>query len=60
MSLDKAIKHGKERRKDYRGSAAVDKSCRDNTCPYCLGNIKHKQKRRKPAEDIKNLLIEKD
>ena len=28
MSLDKAIAHGKERRKPYRGAEAVDASCR--------------------------------
>ena len=28
MSLDKAIKHGKEKRKPYRGAKAVDKTCR--------------------------------
>ena len=34
MSLDKAIKHGKEHRKPYRGAKAVDKSCRNHgSCP---------------------------
>lgn len=28
--LDKAIKHGKEHRKPYRNSKAVDKSCRNH------------------------------
>lgn len=28
MSLDRAIAHGKERRKPYRGSASFDLSCR--------------------------------
>ena len=30
MSLDKAIEHGKEHRKPYRGAKAVDKTCRNH------------------------------
>ena len=30
MSLDKAISHGKEYRKQYRGAKACDKSCRNH------------------------------
>lgn len=30
MSLDKAIKHKKERRKQYRGAKAVDSTCRNH------------------------------
>lgn len=30
MSLDKAIKHGKEKRKQYTGARAVDPSCRNH------------------------------
>lgn len=30
MSLDKAIKHGKEHRKPYRGAKAVDPWCRNH------------------------------
>lgn len=30
MSLDKAIEHGKERRKPYYGSKAFDTSCRNH------------------------------
>lgn len=30
MTLDKAIEHGKEHRKQYRGSKAVDKTCRNH------------------------------
>lgn len=28
--LDKAIEHGKEHRKPYRGSKAIDKTCRNH------------------------------
>jgi len=39
MSLDKAIKHGKEKRKQYRKSKAVDRSCRNHgSCDYCRNN----------------------
>ena len=44
MSLDKAIKHGKEHRKPYRGAKAVDASCRNHgDCPWCKGNRLHKE-----------------
>lgn len=36
MSHNKAIKHGKSKRKPYRGSKAIDKSCRNHgSCIYC-------------------------
>lgn len=36
MSLDQAIKHGKEKRKPYRGSKAVAPCCRNHgNCTYC-------------------------
>ena len=39
MSLEKAIAHGKEHRKPYRGSKAFDCSCRNHgSCSYCEGN----------------------
>lgn len=41
MSLDKAIKHGKEKRKPYRGSKAVDRTCRNHgSCTFCEMNRK--------------------
>lgn len=51
MSLDKAILHGKEKRKAYRGSKAVCKSCRNHgSCPYCNNSRKFKEARRAPYE----------
>ncbi len=45
MSLNKAIEHGKEHRQQYRGSKAIDKSCRNHgSCDWCLGNRTHKNK----------------
>ena len=54
MSLDKAIEHGKEHRKPYYGSKAVDHTCRNHGgCPWCEGNRLHKHKRRAPsAEEV--------
>lgn len=34
--LDKAIEHGKENRKQYRGAKACDKTCRNHgSCVWC-------------------------
>lgn len=39
MALDKAIKSGKEHRKPYSGSKAIDRSCRNHGgCPWCEGS----------------------
>jgi len=39
MSLYKAIKYGKEKRKPYRKSKAIDSSCRNHgRCAYCRQN----------------------
>ena len=40
MSLDKAIEHGKEHRKQYRQRCKlIDPSCRNHGgCDWCLGN----------------------
>lgn len=39
MSLDKAIKHGKEKRKPYKGAKAVDCQCRNHgRCNWCKSN----------------------
>ena len=51
MSLDKAIKHGKERRKPYTGSKAIDGTCRNHGgCPWCEENRKHKFRDKHPPE----------
>lgn len=47
MSLDKAIEHGKEKRKDYYGSKRFDVTCRNHgSCPWCQNSIKHKKTRK--------------
>lgn len=46
MSLDKAIKYGKEKRKPYYGSKAIDRTCRNNgTCLWCQGNRLYQSKK---------------
>lgn len=52
MSLDKAIEHGREHRKPYRGAKAIDGSCRNHGgCPWCEENRKHKFRDRHPPEN---------
>lgn len=52
MSLDKAIEHGKERRKPYKGSRRFDRSCRNHgSCAYCERGRLHKHKRRGPDNE---------
>ena len=39
MSLDKAVFYGKEHRKPYTNSKAVDRTCRNHgSCDYCKNN----------------------
>lgn len=56
MSLDKSIEHGKEHRKPYRGSKAIDPSCRNHGgCPWCEGNRLYRTK--KELEKWRNRLV---
>lgn len=51
MPLDKAIAHGKEHRKPYRGSKAIDCTCRNHgSCQWCVENRTHKFRDKKPPE----------
>ena len=52
MSLDKAIAHGKEHRKPFRGAKAIDKSCRNHGgCDWCREGRLHKHKKREPINE---------
>lgn len=43
MALNKAIEHGKEKRRPYKGAKAVDCSCRNHgTCEWCRENRMYK------------------
>lgn len=45
--LDKAIKYGKEKRKPYYGSKAIDCTCRNHgSCSWCRENRLYKNKKR--------------
>ena len=47
MALDKAIKSGKEHRKEYYSSKSFDRTCRNHgSCPWCEENRKIKYIRR--------------
>lgn len=47
MSLDKGIKSGKERRKQYFGVKASCQMCRNHgSCAYCRGNRLYKNTKR--------------
>lgn len=51
MSMDKAIQHGKEWRKPYRGSKTIDYTCRNHgTCYWCKSNRQFKFRDKKPRE----------
>ena len=54
MSLDKAIEHGKEHRKQYRGSKAIDPSCRNHgDCDWCKGNRMYSSTKRKESMEAR-------
>ena len=43
MGMEKAIKSGKEHRKEYRGAKAIAKSCRNGgSCKWCRMNRMYK------------------
>lgn len=52
MSLDKAIKYGKEKRKPYTGAKAIACSCRNHgTCEWCKQNRLQQVRREDEATD---------
>lgn len=52
MTLDKAIKYGKEKRQEYRKAKAFDQSCRNHgNCPWCKSNRQYSDKRQRQAAD---------
>lgn len=57
MSLDNAIKYGKEKRKKYYGSAAYDSTCRNHgSCKWCEWNrlYKYKKEEIRTRRDLDN------
>lgn len=53
MALDKSIASGKEHRKPYYKSKAIDRTCRNHgSCPFCESSRTHKNaKRIQAAQD---------
>lgn len=63
MSLDKAISHGKEHRKPYRGAKACDKSCRNHGSDDWAKNNRLNSSNRlieKSNQDLKEIDITKN
>ena len=67
MGLEKAIKSGKEHRKEYRKSKVFDTSCRNHGgCPYCKENRTHNndarafQAHQKEFVNMKNFELKDD
>lgn len=53
MSLNKAIEHKKEYREPYRGSKAIDKTCRNHGgCPWCEENRKYQSLKEQERCDL--------
>lgn len=47
MALDKAVEHGREHRKPYRGAKAIDRTCRNHgSCDWCKENRTYKNTKR--------------
>lgn len=54
MGLEKAIEHGKEKRKAYKGAKAWDSTCRNHgSCGYCQSNRLHKIRKKELSCDQK-------
>lgn len=60
MSLEKAIKYHKEKRKEYVGAKLVDNTCRNHGgCPYCEENRLHNTEKRKEKANYDKLRYNK-
>lgn len=50
MTLDKAIEHKKEKRKQYAGAKAIDRRCRNHGgCDWCKSNRLHQRNKSERA-----------
>lgn len=59
MGFEKAIEHGKTKRKAYKGSKAFDCSCRNHgTCEWCRENRMYKTIRDLAKTDVELKNIE--
>ena len=61
MSLDKAIEHGKEHRKQYTGAKAIDCTCRNHgCCEWCKSNRLYQQMKQEEASRQALMEVEDD
>lgn len=52
MAFDNYYPNRKDKRREYRGSRACDRTCRSHgCCGWCLGNRTAAERRRKEAAD---------
>ena len=59
MSLDKAILHKKEHRKEYHGSKAFDCTCRNHgSCDWCKNNRLYQSNREKTKCECEEKMFE--
>lgn len=59
MSMEKAIAAGKERRKPYTGSRAIDASCRcHGGCDWCLSRRMYRHWKRQQAAKERERIYE--
>lgn len=61
MSMNKAIKSGKEHRKEYRNAKRVDPSCRNHGgCDWCKENRQYSTKKRlqKVSKELQEYMTE--
>lgn len=59
MSLNKAIKSGKEKRKLYTAGKKIDRTCRNHgSCPWCEGTRTYNSRKKELAakDQLKDLL----
>lgn len=63
MSLDKAVKYKKEKRKSFYRAQAVDKSCRcHGSCDWCKNNRLHNAKVKEEAieQQIEDFILNEE
>lgn len=61
MSMEKAIKSGKEHRKEYRGGKSIDPMCRNHGgCDWCKENRQYSTNKRlqKTSKDLQEFISE--
>lgn len=63
MGLEKAIEHGKEKRKIYYGAKAIDRTCRNHgSCLWCNRNRTHRNSKKevRQKEQLKEYCTERN